>query len=170
MKIYSTNREGKHYPVFEINAINLVSQYLESCDIEQFVYDYIGQDKFLEYAVKVIKDYYASNTTDPNILRAQGELAEHLGFKYAKAMADYFAYKSATDEYYAEMFHRLYRAINKFASEENPGWHDFWYRYCLENPEVRIGDIKWSSLQETYRKRVWHRVESRLSDALRQPP
>lgn len=164
MKIYCTNRDGKHYPVFEIDAIDLVQQYIEHCDIEQFVHDFIGEERFLEYAVKTIKDSYASKTTDPNILKAQGELAEHLGFKYAHAMADDFAYKSSTDEYYAQMFHRLYRGIKAFASEENPGWYQFWSRYCTANPEVHIGDNEWSVMQDMYRKEVWNRVEARLDD------
>ncbi len=168
MKIYERNRDNKPYPVFEIDAIDLIQEYIKHCDIEQFVHDYIGEDRFLEYALKAIKEAYASKTTDPNILKAQGELAEHLGFKYAHAMADDFAYKAATDEYYAEMFHRLYRAINAFASEENPGWYQFWSRYCTANPEVRIGDKEWSSIQDTYRNEVWRRVEHRMTDVLAQ--
>jgi len=168
MKIYERNRDNEPYPVFEIDAIDLIQEYIKHCDIEQFVHDYIGEDRFLEYALKVIKEAYASKTIDPNILKAQGELAEHLGFKYAHAMANDFAYKAATDEYYAEMFHRLYRAINAFASEENPGWYQFWSRYCTANPEVRIGDKEWSSIQDTYRNEVWHRVEHRMTDVLAQ--
>lgn len=168
MKIYERNRDGKPYPVFEINAIDLVQQYIEHCDVEQFIADYIGEDRFLKVAVQAIKDSYASTTTDPNILKAKGELADALGFQYAKAMADDFAYKSATDEYYAEMFRRLYRAINNFASEKNSGWYQFWSRYCTENPEVRIGDREWSAMQDMYRKEVWHRVESRMADVLQQ--
>lgn len=168
MKIYERNRDGKPYPVFEIDAIDLVQQYIQNCDVEQFIADYIGEEKFLEVAVNAIKESYASKTTDPAILKAKGDLAEALGFQYAKALADDFAYKSATDEYYAEMFHRLYRAINNFASEENPGWYIFWSRYCTENPEVRIGDQEWSTMQDMYRKEVWHRVESRMTDVLQQ--
>lgn len=168
MKVYSTNREGKHYPVFEVDAIDFIQQYLDGCDMEQFIYEYIGHERFLEYAVAAIKDAYTSKTSDPDILKAQGELAQHLGFKYAKAMADDFAFKSATDEYYARKFNHLYRAINIFASEENPGWYNFWAQYCLENPQVYIGDKDWAAMQDTYRKEVWHRVESRMSDVLNQ--
>lgn len=168
MKIYEKNREGKPYPVFEIDAIDLVQQYLQHCDVEQFIGDYIGEDKFLEVAVQAIKDAYASKTTDPNILKAKVELADALGFQYAKAMAEDFAYKSATDEYYAEKFNRLYRAINNFASEENQGWYIFWSRYCTENPDVRIGDMEWSKMQNMYREQVWRRVENRMTDVLQQ--
>ena len=65
MKIYEHNRDGKPYPVFEIDAIDLVQQYIQkNCDVEQFIADYIGEEKFLEVAVNAIKESYASKTID----------------------------------------------------------------------------------------------------------
>ena len=45
MKIYERNRDGKPYPVFEIDAIDLVQQYIQNCDVEQFIADYIGMGR-----------------------------------------------------------------------------------------------------------------------------
>lgn len=150
--VYPSRRDGKSYPVIEVDAIDLVTQFMDHCDVEQFVHDFIGHDRFLKVAVEAIKQSYSSPSSDPAIHKAKEELLSALGRSYVVGMAMAAASKVTEAEHYQRQYLDLYALVSYLENEfygalQSPHLGQLIADYRKKNPLPRIGDETWNELQ-----------------------
>jgi hypothetical protein len=161
IKIYNTNRDGRPYPAIEIDVIDILDRYLQNCDIEEFVHEYIGQEKFLEYAVDAIKNTYANKVCSPNIMEARGELLKAMGEKYLEATASACASIMNEEQHYRTEYFKLYHALNDASNWDN--FYELKQAMKGKFPNL-IGSSEWLSGNEHYRKEVLGILKSKLDE------
>lgn len=171
-KVYSSRRDGKSYPVLEIDAVDLVCQFMDHCDVEQFIHDYIGHERFLRVAVDAIKQSYSSPSSDPAIHKAKEELIGALGHSYVVGMATAATSKVTEAEHYQRQYLDIYALLSYLENEffgalQSPHLGQKIAEYRKKNPLPRIGDETYNELYHKVSRQMQEELLNRVNDEMK---